>query len=104
MFRCGLRYDVHGITWTSPFSVFVMMDDPIQIAAKDLAGTKNVVIFIFPQCNLNTLALFAFTQFYLQVLADGNGIILRLKRNVILRKAIKCLTAEFERLKNLNHT
>jgi len=81
-----------------------MMDDPIQIASKDLAGTKNVVIFIFPQCNLNTLALFAFTQFYLQVLADGNGIILRLKRNVILRKAIKCLTAEFERLKNLNHT
>jgi len=43
---------------------------------------------MFPQCNLNTLALFAFTRFYLRVLADGNGIILRLKRNVILRKAI----------------
>ncbi len=43
---------------------------------------------MLPQCNFNTLALFAFTRFYLRVLADGNGTILRLKRNVILRKAI----------------
>jgi len=40
-------------------------------------------------CNLGTFALFAFTRFYLRVLADGNGIILWLKRNVILRKTIK---------------
>ena len=38
------------------------------------------MIIIVPQCNLNTLALFAFTRFYLRVLADGNGIVLRLKR------------------------
>jgi len=47
---------------------------------------------MFSQCNLNTLALFAFTRFYLRVLADGNEIILRLKRKVILRKAIKVVT------------
>jgi len=34
------------------------------------------------------MAMFAFTRFYLRILADGNEIILRLKRNVILRKAI----------------
>jgi len=44
---------------------------------------------MFPQCNLKPLALFAFTRFYLRVLADLNEIILRLKRNVILRMAIK---------------
>ncbi len=43
MFRCGLRYDVYHVTIISPFSVSVMMDDPIQIAAKDLAGTQKVV-------------------------------------------------------------
>lgn len=43
MFRCGLRYDVYHVTRISPFSVSVMMDDPIQIAAKDLAGTQKVV-------------------------------------------------------------
>ncbi len=43
MFRCGLRYDVYHVTRISPFSVSVMMDDPIQIAAKDLAGTQKVI-------------------------------------------------------------
>jgi hypothetical protein len=32
--------------------------------------------------------LFAFTRFYLRVLADENEIILRLNQNVILKKAI----------------
>jgi len=40
------------------------------------------------RCHLNTLDLFAFTRFYLRVLADENKIILRLKQNVILTKAI----------------
>ena len=35
------------------------------------------------------LALFAFTRFYVRVLAGLNQIIRRLKRNVILRNAIK---------------
>ena len=47
------------------------------------------MVIIFLQCNLNTLDLFAFTRFCLRVLADENGIVLGLKRNVILRKAIK---------------
>ena len=34
------------------------------------------------------LDLFAFARFYLRVLAAEKGIILRLKRNVILKKAI----------------
>ena len=43
MFRCGLRYDVYPVTRILLFSVLVMMDDPIQIAAKDLANTQKVV-------------------------------------------------------------
>ena len=50
--------------------------------------SKLLIIIIFLPCNLNTLDLFAFTRFYLRVLADGNGIILRLKRKVILRKTV----------------
>jgi len=34
---------------------------------------------MFLECILHTLALFAFTRFYLRVLADPNGIILGLK-------------------------
>jgi len=37
---------------------------------------------------LKTIAMFAFTRFYLRVLADLNEIIRRLKRNVIMRIAI----------------
>ena len=44
---------------------------------------------MFPKCNLNTLALFAFTRFYLRVLADGNGIILRLKQKCYSEKGYK---------------
>jgi len=44
--------------------------------------------FSKPQHNLNILTQFAFTRFYLRVLADGNGIILRSKRNVILEITI----------------
>ena len=43
-----------------------------------------MIIIIFLQCNLSTLVLFAFTRFYLRVLADGNGIVLGLKQDVIL--------------------
>lgn len=43
MFRCGLRYGVHHVTLISPFSAFVMMNDPIQMAAKDLVGTRKAV-------------------------------------------------------------
>jgi len=50
--------------------------------------SKLWIIIIFPPCNFNTLDLFAFTRFCLRVLADGNGIVLGLKRDVILRKAI----------------
>jgi len=59
-----------------------------RVKANSIEIANILIIIIFPQCNLNTLALFAFTRFYLQVLADGNGIILRLERNIILRKAI----------------
>ena len=45
------------------------------------------IFIIFLTFILNTLDLFAFTRFYLRVLADGNGIVLWVKRNVILRKA-----------------
>jgi len=41
------------------------------------------------QCNLNPLALFAFTRFYLRVLADGNGIILGLKQKCNSEKGYK---------------
>jgi hypothetical protein len=62
------------------------------------ANSREVIKIIdnyhITHCNFNTLALFAFTRFYLRVLADGNGIILRLKRNVILRKPINSVTIE----------
>ncbi len=41
------------------------------------------------RCNLNPLALFAFTRFYLRVFADGNGIILRLKQKCYSEKGYK---------------
>ena len=46
------------------------------------------MIIIFSKCNLYTLALFAFTRFYLRVLADGNGIILRPLRLVYSSQVI----------------
>jgi len=53
-----------------------------------MRSSKLWVIIVFPPCNLNPLDLFAFMRFYLRVLADGNGIVLGLKPNVILGKAI----------------
>jgi hypothetical protein len=48
----------------------------LEFPHRPMAVLKNM----FPQGNLNTFALFAFTRFYLRVLADGNGIVQRLKR------------------------
>jgi len=59
------------------------------VEANSIEVLKLLINIIFPPHIINTLALFAFTRFYLRVLADGNGIIRRLKRNVILRKAIR---------------
>ena len=57
------------------------------VKANSIEVANILIIIIFPQCNLNILTLFAFTRFYLRVLAVGNGIILRLNRSVILKKA-----------------
>jgi len=53
-----------------------------------LRFSKLWVIIAFPQGNLNTLDLFAVTRFYWRVLADGNGIVLGLKPNVVLNPDI----------------
>jgi len=54
---------------------------------------KIIKSYHFPTRDLNTLALFAFTRSYLRVLADGNGIILRLKQ--------KCYSEKSYKVKNL---
>ena len=58
-----------------------------HVKANSMEVAKILTIIMLPRRNISTLALFAFTRFYFRVLADGNGIILRLKlkRNVILR-------------------
>ena len=64
------------------------------IKANSIEVTNIIDKYHISQRNLNTLALFAFTRFYLRVLADLNGIIQRLKQNVILRSAINRISQE----------
>jgi len=52
-------------------------------------STEAAKIAINNHMLFNILALFAFTRFYLRVLADPNEIIRRLKHNVILRNVIE---------------
>jgi len=59
-----------------------------RVKANSIEKANIVNKYHILQCNLNILAPFAFTRFYLRVLADLNEIIRRLKRNVILRNAI----------------
>jgi hypothetical protein len=59
-----------------------------RVKANSIEVTIIIDHYHIPECHLNPLALFAFTRFYLRVLADGNEIILRLKRNVILKSPI----------------
>ena len=89
MFCCGLRYDVHDITRTSPFSVFVIMDDPIQIAPKDLAGTKKFVALTGAGISVERTPLSEKISDYIIMGKAG--------------EVIKRLTSEIERLKNSNH-
>jgi hypothetical protein len=67
-----------------PFSLGSCLSKLERVKANSIEAFKIIDYFHIPQHNLNILALFAFTRFYLRVLADGNGIILRSKRNVIL--------------------
>jgi len=46
---------------------------------KDIAAGA----FLLPPFNFNPIDRFAFSRFYRRVLADGNGIVLGLKRNII---------------------
>jgi len=60
-----------------------------RVKANSIEVVKLRIIIILSQCNLNPLALFAFTRFYLRVFTDGNGVILRLKQKCNSEKGYK---------------
>ena len=60
-----------------------------RVKANSIEVLMIISNYHIPACNLNPLTLFAFTRFYLRVLADGNEIILRLKQKWHSDKAYK---------------
>jgi hypothetical protein len=62
-----------------PKNMFRSASGEIELLSVTISVSRRMIPFRLGSC-LSKLALFAFTRFYLRVLADGNGIIPRLKR------------------------